>query len=250
MSLFSSSHPELGIAEISRLMGLPKPTVHGLVQTLLGEGYLNQDEETRKYSVGLKLVELGSLQAGNLKINQVGGDLVQRLAVNTGLHARIAIWDHDSMLITLDAFPSVENIVLQRVGPRVPAYCTAVGKAVLFTMGDVEISAYIERNTLHRFTHNTITDTVQLKERLKAALESGYVTENNELLLGMSCVAVPIFDASCKAMGAISLSGTPDSIKGKRLSDVVPRIIQTGFEISRRMGYFPETMPSSNQAAG
>ncbi len=250
LSLFSSSRPTLGIAEISRLMDLPKPTVHGLVQTLLAEGYLSQDDQTRKYMVGLRVVELGSIFAGNLKINQVGGELVQRMAASTGQHARIAIWDNDSMLITHNAFPSIENLIFQQVGPRVPAYCTSIGKAVLSTLDDADLTDYLDRIPLLRFTPSTITEKSQLMSFLRDAVAAGYASENGEFLLGMSCVAVPIYDASFKAMGAISLSGTPDILSEKKLSEVVPLLIQTGLEISRRMGYHPENMPAMEQAVG
>jgi len=222
-------------------MGLPKPTIHGLVKTLLMEGYLSQDKRTRKYMVGLRVVELGSIFADNLKINQVGRELVQRMSTSTGQNARIAIWDNDSMLITYNAFPSVEHLIFQQVGPRVPAYCTAIGKAVLSTLDDADLKGYLDREPLLRFTPNTMTDRPQLMKCLKNVATKGYASENGEFLFGMSCVAVPIYDESFKAIGSISLSGISDILSEKNLSKLIPILIQTGLELSRRMGYYPET---------
>lgn len=250
LSLFSLSRPRLGIAEISRLVNLRKPTVHGLVQTLLEEGYLSQDEQTRQYMVGLRVVELGSIFAGNLKINQVGGELVQRMASGSGQHARIAIWDRDTMLISFNAFPSEESMVFQQVGPRVPAYCTSIGKAVLSTLNEAELEAYLERVPLQGFTPATITEKEKLQKCLKKSIANGYASENSEFFLGMSCVAVPVFDATFKAMGAISLSGTSDILESERLDEIVPLLIQTGLEISRRMGFHPESRSFMEGAAG
>lgn len=231
-------------------MALPKPTVHGLVQTLLGEGYLGQDEQTRQYTVGLRVIEMGSIFAGNLKINQVGGELVQRMAAKCQQHARIAIWDNDTVLVTFNAFPSVESMVFQQVGPRVPGYCTSLGKAVLSSLDEAELAEYLDRTELIRYTQTTITDRQQLCDGLKKMAEQGYVTENGEFLMGTCCVGVPIFDESFKAIGSISLSGTPDILSEKQLSIVVPAIIQTGLEVSRRMGFHPEALPSRRQVAG
>ena len=250
LSLFSPSSPRLGIAEISRLMELPKPTVHGLVQTLLEEGYLSQDEQTRQYMVGLRVVEMGSIFAGNLKINQIGGELVQRMAANCHQHARIAIWEKYTMLISFNAFPSVESLIFQQVGPRVPAYCTSIGKAVLSTLDEEALSAYLERTEIIRFTPGTITDKKELAACLEEVAVNGYAPENGEFLLGLSCVGVPIYDDSFKAIGAISLSGTPEILREERLSEIVPQLIQTGLELSRRMGYHPETMPPLKRAVG
>ncbi len=241
LSLFSPSRPSLGLAEVSRLVGLPKPTVHGLIQTLLEEGYLSQDVQTRQYSVGLRIVEMGSIFSGSLKINQVAGDLARRMAVSSGQHVRIAIWDNDTMLVTYNAFPSIDYLTFQQVGPRVPAYCTAIGKAALSTLDEAEFAAYLERTPLQRYTASTITDMKVLEECLGKAVADGYATENQEFLLGMSCVAVPIYDVTRKAIGAISLSGTSDILEKNRLGELVPILAQTGREISRRMGFFPES---------
>jgi len=239
LSLFSPSRPSMGLAEISRLVGLPKPTVHGLVQTLLQEGYLSQDDQTRQYAVGLKVVELGSLFAGSLKINQVAGDLAQRMAVASGQHVRLAIWDNDTLLVTHNAFPSLDHLTYQQVGPRIPAYCSAVGKAVLSVLGDRELAVYLDRTPLQGFTVNTITDRRKLEKCLRKAAGEGYATENQEFLLGISCVAVPIYGSSARVMGGISLSGAPDILERERLAELVPLLVRTGMEISRRMGYRP-----------
>ncbi|MBU2509837.1 IclR family transcriptional regulator [bacterium] len=243
LSLFSFSQPALGIAEISRMMQLPKPTVHGLVQTLHQEGLLNQDAETRKYSIGLKVVELGALLAGNLKINQIASELVQRLALNTQQNARIAIWNNNTMLITLNLFPAVEFPQFQQIGPRVPAYCTGIGKAVLSTLTETEMDEYLQQTPLFCFTQETITDREQLIQSLKEIKECGYATEKGEFLSGMGSVAVPVYDLSGKAVGAISLSGTPDILLEKLHPDLASQLIRTGIEVSRRMGYRPETLP-------
>lgn len=241
LSLFSPSRPNMSLAEISRLTGLPKPTVHGLVQTLLEEGYISQDEQTRQYAVGLRVVELGSIFSGSLKINQVAGDLVRRMAVSTGQHVRIAIWDNDTMLVTYNAFPTVDHLIYQQIGPRIPGFCSAIGKAVLSALEERELAAYLDRTSLQKFTANTITSRKKLEKFLRRVAADGFATENQEFLLGMSCVAVPVFDASLKAVAAISLSGTPDILETDRLAELVPILVQTGFEISRRMGYFPES---------
>ncbi len=243
LSLFSSSQSTLGIADISRMMGLPKPTVHGLVQTLHDEGFISQDVQTRKYSVGLKVVELGVLLAGNLKINQIAADLVQQLALNTQQNARIAIWDADSMLISQNLFPAIEFTQFQQIGPRVPAYCTGIGKAVLSTLTAARMDEYLEKTPLFRFTPHTITERGPLLRCLEEARENGYAMEKGELLQGLGCVAVPVFDFTGDAVGAISVSGTPDILVKKLLADIVSQLIPIGIEVSRRMGHRPEVSP-------
>ena len=82
--LFTHGSPRLGITEISKAMGLPKPTVHGLVRTLVKQGFVQQDPQTRKYRLGLKIYELGIVLAGSLDINQRGAGVAYQLASQTG----------------------------------------------------------------------------------------------------------------------------------------------------------------------
>ncbi|MBW2366603.1 MAG: IclR family transcriptional regulator C-terminal domain-containing protein, partial [Deltaproteobacteria bacterium] len=105
-----------------------------------------------------------------------------------------------------------------------------------------QIEDYLDKIPLIPINPNTIADKHTLRQCLKEAQENGYATERGELIMGIGCIAVPIFDFTGKAMGAISLSGTPDILVNKLLPEVVANLIQTGIEISRRMGYRPEAM--------
>ncbi len=131
LSLFSCSKPRLGISEMSRALDLRKATVQGLVRTLARDGFLQQDQETRKYQLGLKIYELGVILAGALEINQKASNPAQQLAKRTRRLVHIAIPDNYSALITMDAYPRSQPFISPQFGPRAPLYCTALGKALL-----------------------------------------------------------------------------------------------------------------------
>ena len=239
LTLFSDEQPLMGITEISRLMTLPKPTIHGLVQTLADEGFLVQDSETRKYSLGLKIYELGVFLSGTLRVNQIGGPTAQRLSKSTGLMVRIAIWERDMILVTLNLFPTVDETVLFRqlgLGPSVPAYSSAVGKAILSTLSPNKVAEYLDRTELTPFTPATITSAKKLKEELAAIKETGFAIEREEYLNGLACISVPIFNATGASTAAISISGTTDFLKDPRLPQIKAELKQTANEISIGMG--------------
>ncbi|MFP4453691.1 MAG: IclR family transcriptional regulator, partial [Desulfobacterales bacterium] len=102
LTLFSHRQPVLGISELSRMMDLPKGTVHGLIRTLVKHGFLKQDEQTRKYRLGLKIHELGIVLSGTLELNQKAAGPCHQLSRRTGLLSRIGIWDGGSVVITLN----------------------------------------------------------------------------------------------------------------------------------------------------
>ncbi len=241
--LFSPTQPQLGITEIARIMELPKPTIHGLVQTLTERNFLVQDIATKKYSLGLKIHEMGVFLSSTIKINQVGRELVQRLAKKYSNWARLAIWNNDSMLITMNLFPDTDFVHFQQLGPRIPAYCSALGKAVLSTFSPEALDDYLNKVTLSAYTTNTITDKNRFKEHIQDIRRQGYAEESEECLMGMSCIGVPIFDFERNAIGAISIAVNYKSISQEELDSIVSEIKQAAMEISRRMGFISEIKP-------
>lgn len=245
LTLFSAETPRLGITEISKAMSLPKPTAHGLVKTLLTEGFLVQDSETRKYSLGLKIYELGVFLSGTLKVNQVGGPATQRLSKETGHMTRIAIWDRDMVLITLNLFPTIDDSFLFRqlgLGPRVPAYSSAVGKAILSTFSSEEIEAYIERTELVPFTSKTIISKKELKAEIEIIKKTGFAVESEESFNGLSCISMPLLNNTGKADAAISVSGNADFLESPELAGIKASLKQAAIEISIALGCPPSLL--------
>jgi len=241
--LFSGARPFLGITEISDVLGLTKPTVHGLVQTLTGRGFLNQDPETRKYSLGLKIYELGTFLASTLKVNQVGAIPAHRLANSVNHMTRLAIWDQSSALVTLNILPGTKIRNYQQLGPRVPAYCSAAGKAILASLPEKEIADYCKRTALIPYTDNTITDKRRLLKELKKIKQQGFSDDHEEYLPGIACVSCPVFDHTGQPAAAISVSSIPEMIFGNDLKKITEEMKDTAREISRSMGYMPKTAP-------
>jgi DNA-binding IclR family transcriptional regulator len=240
LSLFGRRHPHLGVTEISRKMDLPKGTVHGFVRTLSNMKYLQQDPTTRKYHLGLKIYELGAILADSLEINQKATIPTRQLVYRTHLTARIAVWDGDSALITLIIDSQYDYSFVRQIGPRIPAYCSAVGKALLAFLGRQELSDYLDQTELVRHTSNTITQKEKLLRELEEIRRRGYSKDREESTPGLACIAAPIFGRDGNLEAAISLSGDPDRVLGKQMKELVHLLVKTAREISRSMGYFSE----------
>ncbi|MFC1534733.1 IclR family transcriptional regulator [Thermodesulfobacteriota bacterium] len=242
LSLFSHRRPLLGVSEISRSLRLPKGTVHGLIRTLVNQGFLRQDQETRKYRLGLKLYELGIILAGTLEINQKAAQPAHQLAKRTQLLSRIAIWDGDSVMITLNAYPRPYAVLPHQIGPRVHAYCSAIGKAILAFLGDKEIDAYFRRTKLIQFTPSTITIKRRLLAELKETSKRGYSIDRAEAVQGLGCVGAPIFNREGSVAGSISISGATHRVIGERMEYLAEELLKTAAEISQYMGHFTATL--------
>ena len=237
ISLFCKSPRRLGVTEIAGALGLNKGTAWGLVTTLEQQGFLQQDQDTRKYGVGPKLFELGMVYIGNLEINVKGARPAQNLAARTGLTARIGIFDNGSVLITYLAVPRSEDYLSHQIGPRTPAYCSAIGKAMLANMEPAELKDYLRSVELVAPTRGTITSRAQLKTDIEETHERGYSITREEMIPGLAALGAAIFGRNRELVGAISISETPEIVLGKRMEKLGYELMRAAADISLEMGY-------------
>ena len=240
ISLFSSAQPSLGITQIAALLSLNKTTVWGLVTTLEQQGFLQQDPATQKYSVGAKLFELGMVYADNLEINAKASRLAQGLASRTRLNARVGIWDNGTVLITLLALPKAEDSLSHQIGPRVPAYCSAVGKALLAYRSADEMQKYLRETELVRHTPATIVDPEKLLEDMEKTRARGYAISCEEMIPGLAALGAPIFGRARQLVGSLSISSPPATLTGKQMEPLAEELLRTAAAISQEMGYYKD----------
>lgn len=239
LALFSHRCPTLGVTEISQAVGLSKGTVHGLIRTLLRQGFLQQDVPSRKYRLGLKIYELGIILAGTLEINQKSAGLVTQLAKTAQLVGRVAIWDGDSVIITFDVHPRIRAVLPYRFGPRVHAYCSAMGKAIMAFLDESQVNSYLDRTPLVAFTPTTLIDKQQLREELANTRRKGYAIDREEAVHGVGCIGAPVFQRDGQVAGSISISGASARVLGEKMGEYAEEVMRTAAEISRYMGHFP-----------
>jgi IclR family KDG regulon transcriptional repressor len=237
LALFSASKTHLGISEIAKSLNLTNPTVHGLVRTLLENGFLLQDRDTKKYCLGIRNYELGHYFLGSSRVYQVGAVATHRLAQKAGLNIRLAERDADSVVVILNIYSRPERFRYFQVGPRIPNYCTSLGKAILAWLPPEELADYLERIRLTPYTPRTITDRKRLLEDLEQARMRGYSIDREELVPGTVCAGAPIFDQSGEPVAAVSISSGADLLGLDNISELTDELIQISIEISYSLGY-------------
>ncbi len=245
--LFKRNRPALGITEISQDLGLAKGTVHGLVRTLTKAGFLQQDPESRKYRLGLKIYELGMILASTLEITDRAAGPTSQLAKRTGMIGKIAIWDGNSALLVLHIDPRAHSLFTHQIGPSIPAYCSALGKAILAHLKPEELDAYLDRTPLTPYTSTTIVDREALKADLEEIRRKGYSVDREETVLGFECIGAPIAGRTGAVEAAISLSGNVEQLFPKereKTEALVRQLLITAAEISRSLGYWGKVSPT------
>jgi DNA-binding IclR family transcriptional regulator len=230
----------ISIRDLSLKLKLPKGTTHRLLSSLNYYAYVRQDPNTRNYSLGLKLVELGNVLLSQLDIRKVAEPFLKDLADRTQETIHMVILDQKEV-VYIDKIEADHHIgglrMASRIGARNPAHCCAVGKVLLSFLPDQELDLLIQEKGLRKRTENTITDPTHLKEHLKTVRKQGYAMDDEENEKGIRCVAAPILNEAGKAVAAISLSGPAFRITKKAVLETLKKeVMETAYQISRRLG--------------
>lgn len=214
LELFQHEKSELGLKEIAELLDLNKSTAFGLTNTLYELGYLIQNSENQKYSLGPKILMLSnSLKTNNILINAAHPSLEWLThKYHETTHSAV---QSGSRIIYLDKVESQSSIFINTMmGVINYAYCTGVGKCLLSYLSEDELDQRLTFPLTPK-TYNTITQRDQFLEELALNRERGYALDNEEIEIGLSCVAFPVFEAPDKPGFAFSVSGPTARLKEK-----------------------------------
>lgn len=248
LSRFDASHPEWGVTELSRDLGINKSTISKILSTLEFHRYVTQNPENRKYRLGLRFFEIGSLVADQMDLQKVALRFMEELNRKVEETVHLVVMDNFE-IVYINKVESPQSLRIgTRVGGRLPAYCTGVGKVLLAALSPEELKLYLRKYPLKRFTANTITQA----EKLKAALEEirllGYAMDNEEFSEGLMCVAAPIYNYSQKVIAATSISGPTKRMREKNIEELIVQIKTMANQISRELGY-PKKLASEDAVA-
>ena len=193
---------EMGVSDLARRLGLHKNNAFRLLATLELGGYMQQTPDTDLYHLGPRCLELGHAFARSHTLIKQARPILEELAETMGETAHLGVLRGDEVVHLDGVLP--EQLVLTglRVGERLPAHCTALGKVLL-----ADAPRDLIDRTFDRHTDSTLVDPAKLADELRAVAIQGYASDLEEFAIGLRCVAAPVRDASARVIAAISLSG-------------------------------------------
>lgn len=202
LDAFDTGEQVLTLNDLSQRANLPKSTAHRLVEQLRGLGWLERDH-SNGYSVGMRLFELGGLAVQHNQLRDTALPHLHDLATKTGLAVQLGVLDRGEV-VYLERILSSDFSLPTRLGGRMPAYCTGLGKAML-SFDDVAADD-VMASTLLRRTAHTITEPRALRANLDRVRTTGVARDVNECYDGLVCVAAPIRNSG-RAIAAVSVTG-------------------------------------------
>lgn len=220
LELLGAAGGSLTLSELGGRAGLPLPTIHRLIRTMVSRGYVRQ-EPSRRYALGARLIPLGDT-AGRM-VGAWARPRLDQLVRQVGETANLAMLEADSVVYVAQV-PSPHSMrMFTEVGRRVLPHCTGVGKALLSTLSDEEVGQILRRTGMPAQTDDTITTRGALLAELIRVRECGYAVDDGEQEVGVRCVAAPLLDSPAPI--AISVSGPAGRLTSERV-DGIGRLLQ------------------------
>jgi len=224
------------LSDLAAHLGQSKATVFRVLHTLEQFGYLAKDAASGRYALGLRLHALGSSAMRNEQLRWQSLPPLQDLAEGTGETVHVGIL-HDGVVVTVQIVEGTRAVRMHSVvGKRSPAHASALGKVLLAYLPDAEVDGIVAQRGLARFTPNTITEAGTLREALHRARLDGFARDEEEIEIGLRCLAVPITDSTGRPTAALAVSAPAARMDAAHAAALLPRVKSAAARISRMIG--------------
>jgi IclR family transcriptional regulator, acetate operon repressor len=217
----------LTLSELAARSALPMPTIHRLIRFLVSQGYVRQDP-AKRYTIGPRMIWLG--EAASRMLGSWATPVLTRLVDEFGETTNMAMLEGDGVIYVAQVPSPRAMRMFTEVGRFVMPHCTGVGKAIMSTMSDDEVTALLQRTGMPARTEHTITDIDAMLAELATIREAGYAVDDGEQELGVRCVAVPVPDLPFPA--AISVSGPDSRVTADQVGLIAPAARRAAAELT------------------
>jgi len=197
----------IGLADLTRIVGLHNSTTFHLARTLVSLGYLRQEKDTRRYRVGRPLFALAASALDEIEMVSLATPVLEELSRATGESSHFAVRMGDAVVVIARTGGPGAFQLADRVGVVRPAHCTALGKVILASFNDDQLERFLARVELKPSTEKSITDMATLRREITDVRRIGVAHDEGEFDLEVRCVAVPVRDFTGQIAGALGISG-------------------------------------------
>lgn len=223
----------VSLKELAIVTGLHPSTAHRILNDLVTTRFVDR-ADTGSYRLGMRLLELGNIVKSRLNVREAALEFMRALHRKTNQTINLSVRQGDEIVYIDRAFSERSGMqVVRAIGGRAPLHLTSTGKLFLSLDEPKVIRAYTTRTGLAGHNKNSITDLAKLEKELAEVRANGYARDNEELELGVRCMAAGIRDDSGKMIAGLSISAPADRLQEEWLSD----LISTAEQISATLGY-------------
>jgi DNA-binding IclR family transcriptional regulator len=247
MEYISQCREGIGLAELSKAVGLHSSTTFHLCKTLLSLGYIRQASDTKRYRIGRMVFTLAANSLDEIELVSVAMPTLEDLAHVTGESSHLAMLARDDVVIVARTAGTGPFQLTERAGVVRPAHCTAIGKVLLATLPPARLEQYLATNELQSFTPNTITERERLLAEL-AQVRSSRVAFDDGEYPEVRCISAPVRDFTGKTTAALGVSGPIWRLSNQALHEQTRHVKHAALRLSAELGWRDDAERSSTAA--
>jgi IclR family transcriptional regulator, KDG regulon repressor len=197
----------IGLAELSKLVGLHNSTTFHLAKTMVSLGYMRQERDSKRYRVGRPLFALAASALDEIEMVNLATPVLEDLSRETGESGHFAVRMGDSVVVIARTSGPGAFQLTDRVGVVRPAHCTALGKIILASLRPDQLKRFLERVELKPSTPKSITEPSVLLREIAEVRRSAIAIDDGEFNAEVRCIAVPVYNFTGDVIGALGISG-------------------------------------------
>ncbi|GAA0780902.1 IclR family transcriptional regulator [Castellaniella ginsengisoli] len=233
LDVLAGQRDPVTLKELSAATGLHASTAHRILADLTVGRYVER-VDSGLYRLGMRLLELGSLVKGRLDVRTAAIGPMRELHRQTGQTVNLSLVQGDEIVYIERAWSERSGMqVVRAIGGRAPLHLTSTGKLFLSVWDARSVRSYAMRTGLAGTTRNSITQVEQLERELALVRRHGYSRDNEELELGVRCIAAGVHDDTGALLAGLSLSAPAERMR----DDWIPLLMSTSARISEALGY-------------
>jgi IclR family transcriptional regulator, pca regulon regulatory protein len=237
LDAFTAERPELGATQLAAHTGLDRTTIHRFLASLAEIGVLAYNRETRKYRLGLRLLDYSYALLDAMEVRRVAVPHLLRLPRETGKVATLGLPERTDVLIVERLWgQEIQIRLVMQIGARLPMYASAMGRSMLAFQSREEVERILDSSRLEPRTPRTVTDRAAILECLDEIRQRGYDVNDEEAFLGTRAVAVPLTGPGGVPIAAIALMADARTTPLDELTEAAPLLVSVGADISTVLG--------------
>ena len=234
---FSRGNRRLGPPELARRLGLPRSTVFRLLITLESMGFIERVEGRGEYRLGMAVLRLGFEYLASLELTELGQPLIERLCEEVRYPCNLVVRDGRSIVYVAKVTPPTPLTTSVRVGTRLPAHATVLGRILLEDLNLAELRQLYPEEHLEVFSANTPKTVIELFDMVESDRQRGYVLGEGFFEASISTIAAPVRDHSTRIVAALGVTIPSAHIDAERLDELVQRVRAAANDLSRLLNY-------------
>ncbi|GMG83148.1 DNA-binding transcriptional repressor XynR [Paralimibaculum aggregatum] len=229
----------IGLADLSKAVGLHSSTAFHIAKTLHMQGFLRQDPETKKYRIGARLFSLAAGALDEQELLQIARPFLKELSRLSGEGSHVAVRVGEGVVIvdTVEGGASVR--MAERVGAQRPWHATAIGKVILTGLSEAELAEYLATAPFESFTAKTITEAEALRQEVETVRARGVAFDDGEFDPEARCLAAPVIDFRGRVIAAAGITAPVWRLSLQKLGEVTEILQDVASRLSLACGHTP-----------